>query len=430
MELTTIPAIAFAVVLSAWTVSVSAAEPSAPADGWLGIGKDLAERETLTNHGFGLGETLESRGIAVALSLTQAYQINLRGGTATHRHAGRYAGSYDLELEVDTEKLIGLPGGSMYVLAEGSWSDGLDDSSIGSLYGVHDDAGGDRSVDVTELWYQQRLLDGRLRVRVGKIDLTGGFECRGCAVAFDGSAFANDETAQFLNGALVNNPSIPFPDNGLGAVVYLEPADGFYVSAGAADAQADARETGFRTAFHREDHFLAIFETGLAASLPSARGPMPGAYRAGFWYDPQPKERFDGGRAKRDDVGLYLSFDQVLLKENADEEDTQGFGAFLRYGYAHAEAHEIRCFWGAGGQYQGLLPGRDDDVVAVGLASGCLSPDAGFGRTHESVMEVYYAAQVTPWLAVSPSFQYVWNPGGADGVGDACILGVRVQLLF
>ena len=45
-------------------------------------------------------------------------------------------------------------------------------------------------------------------------------------------------------------------------------------------------------------------------------------------------------------------------------------------------------------------------------------------------MEIHYAAQITPWMAVTPSLQYVWNPGGADGVGDACVLGIRVQMSF
>ena len=114
-------------------------------------------------------------------------------------------------------------------------------------------------------------------------------------MAFDGNSFANDETAQFLNGALVNNPTIPFPDNGLGAVVYLEPVAWWYVSAGVADAQADARETGLNTAFHGPDHFFAVFETGVTPRVPSPNGPLQGAVRVGLWYDPQPKDRFSGG---------------------------------------------------------------------------------------------------------------------------------------
>ena len=391
----------------------------------------LWERETLTDDWFGLGRKLAEQGLSVNVGLTQVYQANLRGGMSTHRRSGRYGGSYDLELELDTEKLFRLPGGKVFAHAEGSWSEGIDASSVGSLFGVNDDAGGDRSIDVTELWYEQSLLGDKLRFRLGKLDLTGGFECRGCPVAFDGSAYANDETAQFLNGALVNNPTIPFPENGLGIAAYLQPLKWWYVAAGVADAQADARETGFNTAFHGRSDFFSIFETGVVPHLPSRNGRLPGAYRIGLWYDPQPKDRFDGRGTKRDDAGFYLSFDQMVLKENAEETDSQGLGLFARYGVADSDVNEIKSFWSVGAQYQGLIPTRDDDVLGFGVAQGRLSRAAGFTASHETAMELYYNAKITPWLSLTPSAQYVFHPGGERNVmDDAVIVGVRLQIAF
>ena len=390
----------------------------------------LWRRETLTDNWFGLGRELEELGVSIGLGATQVYQVNARGAASTHRRAGRCAGSYDLELNVDFEKLARLPGGSMYLLAEGSWSDGIDASSVGSLFGVNDDAGGDRAIDVTELWYEQALLDGKLRIRAGQIDLTGGFECRGLPSAFDGNAYANDETAQFLNGALVNNPTIPFPDNGLGVMAHLQPLEWWYLAAGVADAQADAREVGFRTTFHEEDYFFSIFETGVVPHLPSANGALPGAYRVGFWYDPQPKDCFDGRGVKRDDVGLYLSFDQAVFKENGDDEDSQGLGVFARYGANRGDVNEIRHFWSAGAQYQGLVPGRDDDVLGFGVSRGHLSSRAGFTSSQETAMELYYNARITPWLNVSPSVQYIFSPGGDHDVNDAVVVGLGVKIAF
>lgn len=122
----------------------------------------LSERETLTNDWFGLGAKLRDEGIEVALSLTQIYQINLHGGLSTHRRSGRYAGSYDLETLLDMDTLAGLPGGSVYMLAEGSWSDGLDPSSVGSLLGVNADAAGDEAANISQLWYEQAMLGDRL----------------------------------------------------------------------------------------------------------------------------------------------------------------------------------------------------------------------------------------------------------------------------
>jgi len=400
------------------------------------VNESIWNREVLAGDSMGLREYLGGSGISLDIGVTQIYQNNFNGGLSTDSRRGRYSGSYDIEIGIDAEKLFGLEGGSFYILAEGSWTDttGIDAVSVGSVFGVNGDAAGDRAMDVTELWYEQSLHDeSDVIVRFGKLDLTGGFECRGCPVAFDGSLYANDEASQFMNNALVNNPTIPFPDNGIGAVLYFSPADsGVYMSVGIADAQADARETGFRTAFGDEDYFFSIVETGFTSYLKTANGSLPGIYRVGFWYDPQPKGNSDSTKMYRDDMGFYVSCDQGLVKENDDAEDSQGLGMFFRYGYAPSRTNDVSNFVSGGFQYQGLFDGRDDDVLGVGVAYGKLSDGATatYMEDYESLVEVYYNAQVTPWCNVTPSLQYVGNPGGASGVSDAVIFGARVQMAF
>ncbi len=410
------------VVATVFTCSVLAEDASPQAGA-----PSILERETLTNNWFGLGEQLNESGIEISLSLTQIHQLNVAKGRSTHRRAGRYTGIYDLEFELDTETLFQLAGGTIYAHVEGSWSDGIDDSSVGSLFGVNDSAAGDEPIILAELWYEQALFDESLRIRIGKLDLTGGFECRGCPVSVDGRGDANEDTSQFLNGALINNPTIPFPGRRLGLRVYYQPLEWLYFAAGVADAQADARETGFNTTFHDEDYFFSIFETGVTPRFDSANGPLQGAYRVGFWYDPQDKEKFESGNTKRDDLGFYLSFDQKVLNENA--EDDQGLGVFTRYGYAHKEVNEVRCFWSVGAQYLGLIPGRDDDVLAFGVAQGRLSPDA-FDVSHETAFELYYNMPVTGWLSITQSIQYIMNPGGDPRVDEATVIGLRAQMSF
>jgi len=392
------------------------------------------QRETLTNGFFGLNDELADNGIEVGFSLINVYQQNLQGGTSTHRRAGRFAGSYDLEISADMQKLLGFERGRLYLHAEGSWSksQGIDTTSVGSAFGVNDDAGPRRSIDITELWYERPMFDGTVLLRIGKIDLTGGFECHGCPVAFDISAFANDENTQFLNSAFVNNPTIPFPDYALGVALLYNPVPWWYVSAGAVDAQNDSRETGFRTAFHKEDYFFYIVETGVISELDSTNGPLPGTYRVGSWYDPQPKANSDSSKNYRDDTGLYLSCDQLLTKENNDPQDNQGLGTFFRYGYAHSKTNDITNFWSLGLQYQGLLDGRDDDVMGLGFAQGVFSDQASttYTEDYETAMELYYSAAVTPWLNISPSIQYIKNPGGSKSAGDAVVIGARALMAF
>lgn len=392
------------------------------------------ERETLTGDWFGARSALEERGIAWAFSLTSVHQVNTRGGLSTHDRESDWSGIYDVELELDFEALCGLPGGSMYTLVEGGWNDSIDGSSVGSATEVNDNASGDLPVDLLEFWWEQSLFDGRVRLRFGKIDLTGGFECRGCPVGFDGSAFANDAVTQFLASALANNPTIPFPDNGLGLALHVEPLEGVYMTFGMADAQADGGSHGLtstlETGLHHEDYMVHLLEIGATPRLESPFGPVQGAYRIGLWLETGPKDFFDGTDTKRDDVGFYLSFDQLLLKENEDPEDAQGLGLFLRYGIADENVNDISRFWSMGAQYQGLIPTRDDDVLAFAAALSRMSRDAGYTAEQETVMELYYNAQITPWAAVAPSIQFINNPGGDNQVKRAVVLGMRIAVDF
>jgi carbohydrate-selective porin OprB len=383
----------------------------------LASGQSLWEQETLTNGFGGLADPLADKGVGVALSVTEIYQQKSHGGASGHEEHGRHSGSYDLEFGFDLERILGLSGATLYVHTEGSWPrDDLDTRAIGSYFGVNADAGDNRAMDVTEVWFEQAFADETLRVRLGKLDIGGGFECRGCPVSFDGSLFANDETAQFLNAALGNNPTIPMPDPGLAAVVYWNPCESWYASAGVADAMADARETGFSTAFGGPSEQFLIAETGLTPQFNSANGPLQGAYRVGIWHE-----------TGTDKEGYYVTCDQMLYKENSDEEDSQGLGMFARYGDAQESTYDMGSFWSVGCQYQGLLDGRDDDIVAVGYATGDFSQPMGFTED-EAVIEAYYNIVVAPWISITPSIQHIINPGSGSTLDNVTVASVRAQI--
>jgi porin len=389
---------------------------------------NILKQETLTNSFFGLCERLADSGIEACFGMTNIYQQNVHGGLSTHRRAGRHSGSYDLEISADLEKLLGFEGGGLFVHVESGWPDteGIDGGSVGSVFGVNADAIGNRTMDIKQLFYEGVLFSDNLTLTVGKIDFTGVFDC---------SAYADDECSQFLNAAFVDNPTIPFSDYSLGVVLTWGLTESWYIMGGVADAQADGRETGFRTTFHDEDYFLYIFETGVTPQLASADRALQGTYRVGFWNDPQPKANSDSTKSYRDDVGFYVSCDQMMAKENADPEDSQGLGAFLRYGYANSKKNDITNFWSVGLQYQGLLDGRDDDVLGLGFAQGIFSNSVSttYTEDYENAIELYYNAAITPWLAVSPSVQYITNlskPDNAETADDAVVLGIRVQMSF
>jgi porin len=382
-----------------------------------------------TNGFWGLNDQLTLSGIEVGLGLTTAYQANVKGGTSTNDHRGRHLGKYDLGMSVDMEKLLGIEGGSLFVHGWGGWpnEEGIDTHSVGSAWGINALSVSNRTMDIVECFYETPLFSENLTIAIGKLDFTG---------IFDVSKYADDECCQFLNASLVDDPTIPFPEQGLGFVLNLAITDSWYIMAGVVDAQADGRETGFRTAFHNEDYFFYALETGITPQLNCDEGAMPGAYRVGMWMDGQDKARFSNQKNSRDDIGLYLSCDQLLTRENSDPEDTQGLGVFGRFGYADSNLNEFENFWSIGLQYQGLIAGRDHDVLSGAFAQGMFSDYAGanegngYTENDESLLEVYYNAQVTPWFHISPNIQYIAGPGGDKTNKDAVVFGLRTQMVF
>ena len=131
-------------------------------------------------------------------------------------------------------------------------------------------------------------------------------------------------------------------------------------------------------------------------------------------------------------MGVYISCDQKLINENDDPEDPQGLGGFFRYGYAPERANDITSFYSFGLQYQGLFEGRDEDVLGLGYAHGSFSDraDITYTEDYESVTELYYNTQLTQWMSITPSVQYVTNPGGNRSISDAVVAGVRALITF
>ena len=386
-------------------------------DGDSAIVYDFWKCASPTNGFWGLNDSLKSSGIEIGFGLTTVYQANIKGGTSTNDGQGRYVGRYDLEISANLEKLLGIEGGSFFVHGWGGWpdSEGIDEQSVGSAWGINALAVGNRGMDIVEAFYEGHLFSENLIIAVGKLDFTG---------IFDASNYADHECAQFLNAAFVDDPTIPFPAQGLGVVLNWTITDNWYLMGGIADAQADSREVGFRTALHNEDYFFYALETGITAGN--------GNYRAGLWNDPQPKTNSDGTKDHCDDIGFYTSCDWHVYEENPNTDDGQGMGVFARYGYAPSKRNDITNFFSAGFQYQGLFESRDDDVFGLAYAHGVFANSAAstYPEDYESVVEAYYNAQITPWFVFGPSIQYVTKPGGSNTAKDAMVFGLRAQMIF
>lgn len=269
----------------------------------------------------------------------------------------------------------------------GSFS-GLNDDATGRLGGTLQDEDRVDRVSVREVWLQSFLLQERLRLVGGKIDLTN---------YFDSNTVANDETTKFITSAFVNNPTMEVPENGPGFAAFFDTKRGLTFGLGMQSAD--------NSGFGITDNVYAITEIGYRAHYFFG---MEGNYR--LW------GRINGERG--DNKGFGISIDQNLSTRLA---------TFARYGASESEKGEaeIASAWSAGLRFRSPFFERVNDEIA--FAFGMLDI---VGGDHESAMELYYKFWVNKRIAVTPNFQAIFDPRGVGKEDTVMSIGVRTQIEF
>lgn len=295
------------------------------------------------------------------------------------------------------------------------------DDVFGTLSGLNDDSGSlqdDDGVDrlsVREVWLQSYLLNQRLRVVGGKIDLTN---------YFDSNVVANDETTQFISSAFVNNATMEAPENGPGIVAFFDTRSGFTFGLGL--------QNDDNSGFDITDQIYGIAEIGYRSHLFFGQ---EGNYR--LW------GRING--AKDDNSGFGLSFDQNIstrlaafarfganeVDSNDDETVTELDTVSRRFVTVNEVDIEtegdsaIASAWSVGMRLRSPFFSRVNDEVAVAFGSLDIA-----GGDDESITEVYYKLQINEHFAITPSFQAVFDPVGVGSDDVITVAGIRTQLEF
>jgi high affinity Mn2+ porin len=137
---------------------------------------------------------------------------------------------------------------------------------------------------------------------------------------------------------------------------------------------------------------------------------------------------------------------------NIEQPISDDLGAFLRASFNNGEVEayeftEINQSISGGLSLKGTRWGRSDDTVGLAgivdgisdaarryFAAGGLGELIGDGQlpnyATEDVVELYYSAQATSWLAATLDYQFVANPAYNADRGPVSILGVRLHAAF
>jgi hypothetical protein len=269
------------------------------------------------------------------------------------------------------------------------------DRKLGSLSRVNADAetlgGQDEKLTLREAWLRLQFINDRLDLFLGKLDPTN---------YFDRNAFANDETSQFLNAALVNNPMLKQPPNSPGVVARWDAGRdlGFSLGGHAPDASGE----------DLWDRPFVIAEI----DYHSARL-LDGNYRLWVRVSTLPDDH------RRQTWGVGVSLDQLL---------TPQVGVFVRAGFSQTEGVSRTSYAvSAGIQWTAPLVDRPRDRLGAGYSFQ--REEAG----DEHLIEVYYNVFLTDYLSVIGNVEWlISGPNQETGETNRHVVipGVRAVVGF
>lgn len=400
----------------------------------------------------GLRPSLAKDGIAIGASYTGEGFHNWGG----IKDGSAYDGVLTMTADVNMAKLAGWKGGCVHASAFEIHGNSITAEDIGSLMPVSN-LEATPAARLFELWFEQHLFNDKLAVKVGQISADTEF-----IISQGGTHFLNSTwgwpsiaAADMPQGG----PAYPLATPGL-RVAY-NPTDnlGFLVgvfngSPAGPHCQGDPQlcnNDGLD--FRLDTPPLLIAE----ANYKYNQDKLGGEIKVGGWnqFGSSHDQRFDTGgqliavtgnvgRIIDDDYGIYGIIDQMLWRAPGGK-DAKGLSYFGRIMGAPSDQNLIDFYADTGLTYDNI-PGRPDDVIAIGFAyTGISNRVSGFDRdsgfsviqNHEAVMELCYTYQVAPGWTLQPDFQYFWQPGGGvenpNGKGtvdNAAVIGARTVLTF
>lgn len=337
---------------------------------------------------------------------------------------------------LDLEPLLGLPHAEVGLqFYSHSGRDGSAELGVVQAYSNIDAR---NTQQLAQFWFEQRWIEDRIRLRVGKMDANGEF------------AWV-DAASRFLHSSMGFSPTIlslpTYPNPSTGGILFGQVCDGFELGVGVFDGAGQEGERtgrkGIGTLFGDPSDLFLIGEGRLTWELPFASS-LSGRFAVGGWHHTGTFARFSGGPDKGTE-GLYLVAEQRLWRPAAQPatddgeaaaegtvDDDRGISAFAQFGTADEAVSSVEIHIGGGIRWRGLFAARPGDVIGCGFSRAELTDrmGSGFSENSEVAYEFFYSARITPWMFVQPDVQFIKDPGGDASVNDATIISVRVRLLF
>lgn len=379
-------------------------------------------------------KTLADAGVYLGGSFTTDLLGNPVGGKV---QGFTYAGLLEIIAVADMGKLAKIPGGYFVLSLSDASGNDLSREYVKSYFHLAD-ASGMPTLALFQMYYEQRLCNEKLTLKAGRTNI--------------GQDFAALDMFTLYVGGIDGHPPILGYDtfwNGIGratwsGVLKAEPRENWALRLGVYQATTTILESanhGLDMNFSPGDGVQIFAEaehkTKLRDFWGRGAGDLPGTQKiGGYWSSWGEYPRFGGGHSPNS-YGFYCLGQQMVWREKAGTDE----GATLWYSFNYApDATQalFPFFAGAGAGWQGVAEGRPDDWILFGSYYGGISRDfaraqeqRGHGSpSYEWVLEADYRAQLTRWLYLMPSAQWVMNPRGTGQIPNALVIGAEIGVTF
>jgi porin len=434
-------------------------KPDAPQSFW--------QREKLTGDWGGARTALKNKGVDIAINYIGETLSVLSGGI---NRATSYEGRLEFTVDTDLDKLIGWSGASTHVTVFNIHNSGRNAAdNVGSIA----DPSNIDALPTTRLftaWFQQNFANNTISIRLGQL-------------AGDDEFLTSETAAGLINGtfgwagilaANMTNGGPAYPLATPGARLQVKPTERLTILAAVFSGDPAGRNcmddaqvcNRHGTTFSFAGGALWMGEAQYAINAEKNATGLPGVYKLGFWFATTefPDQRFGVDPATglivsladpsmpdplnhRGNWGIYAVVDQMIWRNGQSS-----VNFFMRGGVSPSDRNLLSYYIDGGVGIKGPFAGRPNDKLTFGVAHAKISGDAaGLDRdtlaangppypirNHETVFELSYIAQITPWWTMQPDLQYIVHPGGnvphpgdpTVTVGNAFIAGVRSTFTF
>ena len=383
----------------------------------------------------GLRPELADHGVFLGGTYTTYLMDNFSGGFDTGFFG---AGAVNAMLTIDTEKLIGLDGGTFFFNYQyASWFNRIFEPSgqynpTGSWLGSMGNLLFSDDTDlnqVAQLYYEQALFEDTLSVAFGKIDANTTFSDVQGAGGFQYAAAS-------YNGTL--DAFIPsYPSEAIGIQLSWDVTEHITGKFACFDGSSVAfngpnepigpntGSHGPSTFFNNDGHWFFITEWDVAWELDPER---PGSVGVGAWLQSGTTATSGNSTTGVTDVpGLYVQASQIIWAPNEHiANEGGGITLFGQYGVSRASKNPVQWSIMGGVSATGVIPGRTADALGILFAYSKYSNDPAIYQSvlqtgqpgpsggSESCLEAFYLLQVTPALSIQPGLQWIRQPGGGN----------------